>query len=317
MDRPSEQLNIVVVGGMGVGLSFAVEAAPEAGETVLATTVTTVNGGKASNQAIGVAALGARCALLSAAAPDAFGGVARDVLAGHGVATDAIVEPPGTSTMVGCLLIEPSGENRIVVAPGALAALTRAHVAAAEERIRDAAVCVVSLEIPFEAAHEALLIARRHGVMTVLNPAPAPSPDEAKALVALADVVTPNRSEAAHIAGAASDADAADAARQLRGLGAGCVVVTLGPDGALVVDDAGEQRVAAPPVTAVDTSGAGDAFTAALCVAMGNGLPVRDAAAFACRAASLIVQGTGFVEALDQWEGLRVPFVGDLQGARV
>jgi ribokinase len=305
VETASNPLSVVVVGGMGVGLSFAVDAAPEAGDTVLATAVTTVNGGKASNQAIGVAALGARCALVSAAGPDAFGSVARDVLARHGVATDAIVDLAGASTMVGCLLIEPSGENRIVVAPGALAQLTREHVAAAEDLIRTATVCVVSLEIPVEAAHEALLIARRHGVMTVLNPAPAPPVEEAKTLLALADVVTPNRSEAEHIAGAG--ADATEAARRLRALGAGCVVVTLGADGALVVDEDGEHRVAAPPVTAVDTSGAGDAFTAALCVGVGSGLPMREAAAFACRAASLIVQGTGFVEALDRWDGVRLP----------
>lgn len=300
MDHPV----ISVVGGSGVGLSFSVPRSAAPGETLLASALRYVNGGKAANQAIGVTRLGARARLVSALGVDPMAELARRIWATHGVADDDCEYLAEAATMVGALLIDPAGENSIIVAPGVLdlvdAALVRRHAAAIEE----SRLCLVSLEIPIGGAVEALRIARAAGVTTVLNPAPATDAAAIRELLRYCDVITPNAVEAAAITGV--DA-AADQATLLREWGAGSVAMTLGARGALVTDRAGVSTiVAADPVPVVDTSGAGDAFNAALAVALARNMPLAAAARVGCRAAGLIVQAPAFVEALHMWDGFVV-----------
>jgi ribokinase len=295
--------DIVAVGGCGIGVVFRVERMPDAGETLLADGMRLVSGGKAANQAIGATRLGAAATLLSAVGADAMGATARRFWAEHDLDVSAVVELPDVPTMVGTILIEPSGENRIALAPGALAALSREHVRAFEARIAAADVCLVSLEIGLEPAHEALLLARRHGVRTILNAAPAPGPEDAAPLLELSDLVTPNASEARRLAG--GDGDPEELAGELLRLGASAAAITLGEHGALLAEGATRERVPATPVDEViDTEGAGDAFNAALAVALAEGAPLRDAARYGCRAAALVVGGPGFAGALHRWDAL-------------
>ncbi len=301
-------VHLVAVGGVGLGIRFDVERPAAAGETAFARNVSTINGGKASNQAIGAALFGADASIISAIGGDEFAPLVRDQLVRHGVDVRSLVEFPGHHSMVGAVMVDGRGENYITLAPGALAQLTADDVRTHAGAIEGADICVVSLEISIAAATEALRIARDHGVTTVLNPAPAPPPTEATALLALADWVTPNESEATAMCGECGSPE--ERARALLDRGARGVVMTLGPDGALVATGSSSQRVATtavPDDQMVDTAGAGDAFNSAFAVALASGLATLDAVSLGCQAGSRICRGPGFVEALDQLRGLAVP----------
>jgi ribokinase len=177
------------------------------------------------------------------------------------------------ATMSAPILVEPQGVNRIIVVPGALAELSRAHVDAFADKIAVADVCLVQLEIPVDTALYALEVARHAGVRTILNPAPAPAVPIAPEV----DYVTPNETEAA-------------AVREAKGT----FVVTLGGQGAEI----GGERVPAFPATAVDTTGAGDAFTAAFAVALAEGLSDLDAVRWGCAAGAHMVEHPGVVPGL-------------------
>ena len=172
MSRP----RVTVVGGCGVGLVFRVRRSPERGESVLADELRIMSGGKAANQAIGVSVLGAESSLISAVGRDVLASTALAVMRREGVDTSAIVEIEDVGTMVGSVEVEYSGDNRITIAPGALACLTAEHVERFDELIASSDVCLVSLEIPVEPALAALVIARRHGVTTISTPRPRRTP---------------------------------------------------------------------------------------------------------------------------------------------
>ena len=175
----------------------------------------------------------------------------------------------------GCapIFVEPSGENRIVVVPGALEQLSRDHVDSFADRIAAADVCVVQLEIPLDTALYALEVARRAGVRTILNPAPAP----VHAITPDVDYLTPNETEAPAVSGAR-----------------GTLVLTLGEQGAQL----GDERVPALPASVVDSTGAGDAFTAAFAVALAEGLADLDAVRWGCAAGAHMVEHPGVVPGL-------------------
>jgi ribokinase len=263
---------IAVVGSYGVGLTFRVERAPERGETLVGTLFRTDHGGKGSNQAIGAARLGADGVFLTAVGEDAFGDGAFALWAEEGVDAGGVVRS-GLPTMTAAILVEASGDNRIVIVPGALSTLTPAHVDGFAPQIAAADVLLVQLEIPVETALHALEVARAAGVRTVLNPAPAPSTPIAPA----ADYLTPNESEAFAVEGAD-----------------GTLVVTLGEQGARLRGD----QVPAFPARAVDTTGAGDAFCAAFAVALAEGATDADAVRWGCAAGAHMVEHEGVIPGL-------------------
>ena len=299
----------VAVGGSGVGLRFAVDRHPGAGETLLASGMSIINGGKASNHAIGAATLGADAWIVTAVGSDTFATIARALWTSYGVRQDGVVVDPREPTMVGAVVVDPSGENRILVAPGALARLDAAAMEPFEALIQDADVCVVSLEIPVAAATAALAMARAAGVLTVLNPAPAPADrGDISGLLALADWVTPNETEATLLTGLD---DPAEAAAALLSAGPKGAAMTLGARGVLLADGSATRVHASPAVERlVDTSGAGDAFTTAFALGLACGASPDEAAGLGTEAGSLICGGPGFVEALDQWDVLRARFAG-------
>jgi len=262
---------VAVVGSYGVGLTVEVERMPEAGETVVGRSFRTDHGGKGSNQAVGAARLGAEVDFLTAVGDDAFGHEARALWETAGVRADALTAP--APTMTAPIFVEPSGENRIVIVPGALEHLRRDHVDAFAARIAAADVCVVQLEIPVETALHALELARAAGVRTILNPAPAP----ARPIAPEVDYLTPNETEAAAVAGAR-----------------GTLVVTLGDEGAELEGI----RVPPFPASPVDTTGAGDAFTAAFAVALAEGASDLEAVRWGCAAGAHMVEHAGVVPGL-------------------
>lgn len=262
---------IAVVGSYGVGLTVELDRAPDAGETVIGRSFRIDHGGKGSNQAIGAARLGAHVDFLTAVGDDTFGQGARSLWQTEGVHAEIVVT--SAATMTAPIFVEPGGENRIVVVPGALEQLSPAHVDAFSDRIAAADVCVVQLEIPVWTALYALEVAAAAGVRTILNPAPAP----AEPIAPACDYVTPNESEASSVAGAQAT-----------------FVRTLGDRGA----DLDGELVPAFPATVVDTTGAGDAFTAAFAFALADGLDERQAVRWGCAAGAHMVEHAGVVPGL-------------------
>jgi len=263
---------VAVVGSYGVGLTVEVDRVPEAGETVIGRTFRTDHGGKGSNQAVGAARLGAEVDFLTAIGDDAFGHEAIALWKAEGVRADAVLATPA-ATMTAPIIVEPSGQNRIVIVRGALDCLSRAHVDAFADRIAGADVCIVQLEIPVDTALYALELARGAGVTTILNPAPAPE----RPISPTVDYVTPNETEAAAVQGAQA-----------------VLVLTLGEEGAEI----GGVRVPAFPAAPVDTTGAGDAFNAAFAVAIAEGLDDLEAVRWGCAAGAHMVEHAGVVPGL-------------------
>jgi ribokinase len=263
---------IAVVGSYGVGLTFGLQRAPERGETLIGQLFRTDHGGKGSNQAVGAARLGAEVSLLTAVGEDAFGDGAFALWTDEGVDASA-VRRSRLPTMTAAILVEASGDNRIVVVPGALSTLTPADVDDFAAQIEAADVLLVQLEIPVETALHALLVARGVGVRTVLNPAPAPP----EPITPAADYLTPNETEAPAVAGAA-----------------GTTILTLGEQGARLGDD----HVPAFPARPVDTTGAGDAFCAAFAVALAEGASDLEAVRWGCAGGAHMVEHEGVIPGL-------------------
>lgn len=305
-------MKIAVVGSYGVGLTMRVPQAPGPGETVAGGTFDEGPGGKGSNQAVGAARLGAQVSFLTAVGDDAFGQAGRDLWIDEGVDASQVVTGD-RPTMVGFIIVEPSGENRIALAPGALDELDASHVETFADEIEAADVLVVSMEIPEAAVVEALRIGRRRGTTTLLNPAPARAlPDDVWSMI---DVITPNQTEAPVLLGLPADHGRSDEqlVRELQERTGGCVVLTRGGGGSLLCG-ADQQLHSIPALTVdhvVDTTGAGDSYTAAFAVALAQGIPLVDAAHYAAAAGAHAVTIAGVIPALPTRNQLP-PLIGNL-----
>ena len=291
-------MKIAVVGSYGVGMTMRMPRVPGPGETLQGGTYAYGPGGKGSNQAIGMARLGAEVALLTAVGPDTMAVEARALWQRERVSADHVVIGVNP-TMVGFILVEASGENRIIIAPGALDELTPSHVEAFRDAIRDADMLVASMEIPMDAIAAALRIAKQEGTPVLLNPAPAALlPEE---LWGLIDYITPNESEAPLLLGLGSDHGfgCEELVARIRVRTSATIVLTLGAKGAAVDSGTGITLVRAIPADrVVDTTGAGDSFTAALAVALVSGDSLESAVLRASAAGSHAVTIEGVIDAL-------------------
>ncbi|MGA5323744.1 ribokinase [Streptomyces seoulensis] len=286
--------DLLVVGSANADLVVGVERRPGAGETVLGGDLAVHPGGKGANQAVAAARLGARTALLARVGDDGHGRLLRDSLRSAGVETAAVLTG-GAPTGVALITVDPSGDNSIVVSPGANARLTEDDVRA--EVLGAARVVSAQLEIP-PATVAAVVRALPEGTRFVLNPSP-PSPLPGEVLAAC-DPLVVNEHEARVLLGHEETGepgeDPAEWARRLLALGPRSVVVTLGAKGALVCDASGVRAVPSVAVAAVDTTGAGDAFTAALAWRLGAGEELPVAAAYAARVGAAAVTRRGAQE---------------------
>ncbi|MGD6745354.1 ribokinase [Streptomyces sp. BH106] len=281
--------DLLVVGSANADLVVGVDRRPAAGETVLGSDLALHPGGKGANQAVAAAKLGARTALLARVGDDAHGEMLRASMESAGVDASGVLRG-GAPTGVALITVDPSGDNSIVFSPGANGHLTPEDVRAAGELFAGARVVSMMLEIPLETVAE-VVRNLADGTRLVLNPSPpAPLPDE---VLAACDPLIVNEHEAKVIAGKDLGDDPEDWARQLLSLGPRSVVVTLGSEGALVADASGSQRVPAVKVKAVDTTGAGDAFTAALAWRLGTGESLAEAAAYAAKVGAAAVTKEG------------------------
>ncbi|MGW6457222.1 ribokinase [Streptomyces sp. NPDC055078] len=277
---------IVVLGSTNMDLVAYVAHAPKRGETVTGREFRTVPGGKGANQAVAAARAGGDVALIGAVGTDEFGARLRATLVSSGVDTDLLRTAEGPSG-IAAVVVDNEGGNAIVVVPGANGTVT--SLAPGDEAlIATADTLLLQLELPLSAVLDGAEAARRHGVRTVLTPAPAqPLPPE---LLAATDLLVPNEHEAATLTGIADPLTAAEALlRQVPE-----VVITLGAAGSLHARrGAAPLTVPAPRVTALDTTAAGDTFVGALAVALGEGKTVEQALRWATAAAALCVQRPG------------------------
>jgi ribokinase len=289
----SESATVCVVGSANVDLVFRAARLPGTGETVAAHGFAEGCGGKGANQAVMAARLGARVYLVGRVGADSFGQLLLSNLRTNGVDTAFVGIDAERPTGVAAVVVDELGRNCIVVADGANGRLTPGDVRTAADSVRAAQILLCQLETPLETTLEAFRIARAAGVRTVLNPAPAkPLPDE---LLRLTDLCVPNETEAALLTGIATDTPegAADAAHWLCGRGPRAVIVTLGERGCLLDEGDGAEHFPARRVSAMDSTGAGDAFLGALTAALARGSSLREAVPLAGAAATLSVTRAG------------------------
>ena len=288
---------IVILGLFNADASYRADRMPKVGETILGHSFTLGPGGKGSNQAVAAArAAGAGGAVhfVTRLGRDDFAAIARTVWAEAGVRPEVTEDPDSHTGSAFIFLEAATGNNAIIVAPGAGARISPADLDARAGLIAGAGVFLTQLEQPIPAARRGLELARAAGVTTILNPAPAAELDDA--LLRLCDYLTPNESEAETLTGlpVTSLAEAERAADALLARGVGAVILTMGAQGALYRDRTRSLHV--PVVSAgpvVETTGAGDAFNGGFAVALAEGQTLPDALRFASAVAGISVTRPG------------------------
>jgi ribokinase len=297
---------ITVVGSYATGLTMKVERLPCTGETLLGTGYRVDYGGKGSNQAVGSARLGARVNFVARIGKDAFGEMALGLYRDEGIDVAYVKQTAGAPTGVGFIIVEvATGNNCIVIDPGANELLTADDISSCAAAFESTPVVLTQLEIPVAAAEAALRLGCAGGAITILNPAPVrPLPPS---ILQLVDVLTPNQVEAKVLTGRSPDAviEPEKLARELIRSGVKHVVMTLGERGAMIVTSSSSMNVPAVPMSAVDTTGAGDAFNSGLATALASGASLEAAVQFGVVTGGLAVTKEGVIPSLPSCDEVR------------
>lgn len=286
-----KQVRIAIVGSLNMDLVVSMKKMPRIGETVHGDELHMIPGGKGANQAVGCAKLDAHVSLIGAVGQDSFGDELLRQIEMHGIDTGAIERIGSCSTGTATIMHTPQ-DNCIVIVAGANGHVTPELVTQHAALIQDADILLVQLEIPLDAVRTALEIARKAGVRTVLNPAPAMTLP--RDVLQLVDFLTPNETEFELL----SNETYSDEEELLLGMqrweeDGPCLIVTRGEKGVSLLLDSEIHTLPAPSVQVVDTTGAGDAFNAAFCVYLASGADMRTAVQRAVKAASLSVTRFG------------------------
>ena len=285
---------IVILGVFVADTAYRADRQPRMGETIMGNSFALGPGGKGSNQAVAAARLGGSVSLITRLGDDAFADLAEKTWADAGVESAALRDPDSYTGAAYIFVEEASGDNAIIVSPGAAGDIAVGDIEAKSDLIRSASVFVTQLEQPIDAAHRALEIAREAGVATILNPAPAASLPEA--VFGLCDYVTPNETETEELTGlsVATIDEARKAGDALLARGVSNAIITLGENGALFHSADRSEHVAAfnaGPV--VETTGAGDAFNGGFAVGLSRGLDPLEAVRLGCATAAISVTRPG------------------------
>ena len=280
---------IVILGSINMDLVARTPRLPAAGETIIGSGFATIPGGKGANQAVAAARLArrdTRVHMIGRVGDDDFGRRLMRGLEDNGVETRRVITTKKTASGVAMIEVDGRGENSIVVVPGANAMVTPADVDHATDLIASAAAVVMQLEIPLATMRHAIRLCRRLGVFTILDPAPVP-PDGLTGALMKVNLLSPNQHEAAALLGRQADAEA------LLAHGAESIALKLGGRGAMLVSKDQQFISKGFRVKVVDTTAAGDAFTAALAVARAEGMSSQEMMRFANAAGAVCCQTFG------------------------
>ena len=280
---------ILVIGSANVDLVATVPRSPKPGETITGTSFTTVAGGKGANQAVAAARLGAKTYFAGCVGADTFGELQRITLSSDGIDLTYLKAHPTAPTGTALIIVAETGQNSIVVVPSANSGILPEDIERMESLFREVDAVLLQLEIPMETVEAALIMAERTNTLSILDAGPAQRVPGT--LLQRVSIVSPNESEAEAITGS-SMASARQTAEHLREMGAREVVLKLGANGSFYLNSNESFHVPAFPVTAVDTTAAGDAFTAALACAWNMRTP-REALRFANAAGALAATTLG------------------------
>ena len=285
-------MKIAIIGSMNMDYSLKVEKLPEKGETILAGSFYTAAGGKGANQAVAARRLGAEAYMIGAVGKDANGRELCDKLEAEGISISGVrsVDTPTGNAMI---TVDGSGNNTIVVYPGANEEVDEGWIIANKHIIENSDFIILQLEIPMKTVAAAVKLAKSLGKRVILNPAPAA--DIPAELYSGIDIITPNETELALLTGTK---DVYAGARLLLDRGAKSVIITLGEEGCLYMSETGEQSISAYKVNAIDSTAAGDSFNAALAVALCEGKSIEEALCFANATGAITTTKPGAQEAL-------------------
>ncbi len=284
---------ITVIGSSNTDMVIKADHLPGPGETILGGSFFMNAGGKGANQAVAAARLGGNVNFICKTGEDIFGERSRQIFKDEGIDTSFLISDSAHPSGVALITVDKNAENCIVVASGANAELNPSDLLHAREMIIQSSIVLMQLEIPVDTVSWVAAIANEKGILVVLNPAPACAlPDK---LLENISILTPNRTEAGMLSGIRVHdmGSAKEAAQKIRDRGVKTIIMTLGSEGAVVLDRNIFTHVPAKIVRAVDTTAAGDTFNGALVVALSEGRDILEATAFACKAAAISVTRNG------------------------
>lgn len=291
-------MNIIVFGSINLDLVTRTHRLPKPGETLAGISFFTASGGKGANQAVAAAKLGMTTWMIGRVGGDSFGQELLEGLQQSGVKCDRILIDKTTSSGIATIAVEDTGENTIIIVPGANAGINESDCDRLTDLLPDAAALLLQLEIPLPSVLAAAKKAQDAGVPVILDPAPARElPPE---LYSLIDIITPNETELSILTGiAVRDVETAqEAITELQRRGVRTAIATLGAKGVVCATEEEQFFVPAFEVEAVDTVAAGDAFNGALAVAIAQGLPLPEAVKWGAAAGALTVTKPGAQSAL-------------------
>ena len=279
--REETEMRGIVVGSINMDLILRVPSVPRPGETCLGEDLRKVPGGKGANQAVALARLGVETSFIGCVGEDEFGGCLLEDLKRDGVDASCARQIPSVPSGVAVILLQEGGQNSIVVAPGANNSLTREHLQSHSASLAGASMVLVQLEIPLEAVEKVGQLARGAGVLSVLDAGPAR--EIGPSTISLFDVISPNETETEALVGLRPEDErsAREASKRIHGLGGRIVVLKMGARGAYFSSSTESGWVPAFQVSALDTTAAGDAFTAAWAVKRAEGASLEEATRYA------------------------------------
>lgn len=285
---------ILVIGSLNIDMVMKVDHMPTAGETILCDGMKLVAGGKGANQACAAGRLGTDVTMLGAIGNDSHGEMQRDSLQRSGVDVSGLITKERVSTGTAFITVNKEGNNSIVVVQGANAQFTPEDIEAHRDLLEECEIVILQLEIPMDTVLYAVKLARTLGKTVILDPAPVPEhfPEE---LYQYVDIIKPNESELSRLTGIADTQNHLEEAVQIvKDHGVKNVLVTLGGDGVyLDTENESPVHIPAKKVEVVDTTAAGDSFTAALAAMLLEGKTLKEAAEFANQVSAIVVTREG------------------------
>lgn len=289
---------ITVVGSFAVGMTIRFDRIPLLGETLLGRGFNMGPGGKGSNQAVGVAKLGAKSCFAGIVGNDKLGEIAIELYKREGVNTTYLVKTADNATGVGIILLNEKGENCIILDMGANKLMDANFVDGVDQQIAKSDVVMSVLEIPLEAASRAMKLGKKHGKCTILNPAPAVKLEAS--ILKNIDYLTPNETELRILLGLPPDDPTPDLelAKRVQSYNVKNIIITRGRKGVLAISGNDHFEIPGISVDVVDTTGAGDAFNSGLAVSLAEGKDLETACKFANCAGAIECQKIGVIPAM-------------------